>query len=258
MSAATTILISGLQTGTSLMRTETDNIVNSESNGFKQQLQFALNNTYAQRTIGGGATYDGNGVRAGEQTLTLFTPGGIKAVNDNLSVAIDGDDLFVLTDPATDEIFYTRGGGFRFNQYGVLIHTASGYQVGTTPIQLTDPLLSNKARIRPNGEVVEIDDNGEVTATIGRLELANFPDKSSLKRLAKGLYSGGGAGEVVYGVAGEDGFVSKILSNSIEGANVNTVETMIKIQEIAQYMTGIAQSMETINQAYKKITENVA
>ncbi len=167
--------------------------------------------------------------RVNAQTTTPqvdYTPGPIMATANELDVAINGEGWIAVQAPDGGE-GYTRAGDLRLSSAGLLVNGA-GY-----------PVLGNSGPIAlPPFEKLEIGADGTISirpvgqapntlAVIDRIKLVNPP----LEQLSKG----------------EDGLLRmnedlpvaadaqvKLVSGAREGSNVNGVEAMVNMLELAR------------------------
>jgi flagellar hook protein FlgE len=124
--------ISGLKANTSAMGVIGDNIANVETTGFKSSsVSFAniFSSTMSQNSL-----QIGRGV-----TLNSVTPdwanGSLENTNSPTDLSINGTGLFMVSDPSTNNTYYTRAGNFDWNKDGNLVtpdgFVAQGYSIAT-------------------------------------------------------------------------------------------------------------------------------
>jgi flagellar hook protein FlgE len=101
-----------------------NNLANMDTDGFKAST-VSFHDLVTQ-SLGAGLseTQVGFGVGA-PVTLTEFTQGATETTNNPLDAAITGDGFFIVTDPTSGNVEYTRGGNFQVDQAGNL-ETATG------------------------------------------------------------------------------------------------------------------------------------
>ena len=122
--------ISGLKANTSAMSVIGDNIANVDTTGFKtSRVSFAnvFNASLGQsRTqIGRGVTMDG--------ISADWNAGTMETTSNVTDLAINGQGMFIVSDPAGAAQYYTRAGQFEFNNAGYLVNQ-DGFRVQGYPI----------------------------------------------------------------------------------------------------------------------------
>jgi flagellar hook protein FlgE len=117
--------ISGLKANTSAMSVIGDNIANVGTTGFKAS-QVSFSNVFnasmgqSDMQIGRGVTMSG--------TSANWNSGTVETTNNVTDLAINGQGMFIVQDPADGAEYYTRAGQFEFDVDGYL-STADGLRV---------------------------------------------------------------------------------------------------------------------------------
>jgi flagellar basal-body rod protein FlgG len=182
-------------------------------------------------------------------TSTLFTQGDLRASQNALDIAIDGNGFFELA--ASDgSTVYTRDGQFRLD--------AEGYLVSPTGLRLARgfsvPQDATDLRIARNGEVTAQLAGESQRTVLGAIELATFPAADALESIGNNLYrASDAAGVAEYGVPGDTGF-GHLAQGQVELANVEMVDEMATLvlaqrayQLNARVLQASDQILETIN-----------
>jgi flagellar basal-body rod protein FlgF len=202
------------------------NLANASTTGFRADLQsfqsLPVNGPgYASRVYG---MAEGQGIDA--------SPGPAIGTGRELDVAINGDGWIAVQGPDGNEA-YTRAGDLRVDSLG-LLRTGTGR-----------PVMGNGSPIAvPPFEKIEIAGDGTITirplgqgpnalAVVDRIKLVN-PPSSELVKGADGLIhrKGGGPAEADASV--------EIQVGALESSNVNTVEAMVNLIQLArQYETQV-------------------
>lgn len=155
-----------------------------------------------------------------DEVYTDFTQGPVIGTSNETDLAIQGDGFFTVQTP--NGLAYTRDGGFCINQRGELV-TKEGYHVmgQDGPIELGEDYFSN-------GDKIVVQGKGEVYVGgnyIDTLQMANFTDSRSLRKLGDNLYSSNGQTEP---------FTGSIIQSYLEVSNVNTVSAMVDMITVAR------------------------
>lgn len=140
--------ISGLNTLGNAMQIIGDNISNVNTLGFKGS-NFAFQDVLSQAiSISSGTSQVGRGTTMGDITAS-FEQGSFESTGNTTDLALSGSGFFMVNEPGTQNIFYTRAGNFRFDKDGYLVNPqgyiaqgwaldANGGELGsTTDIQMT-------------------------------------------------------------------------------------------------------------------------
>lgn len=138
--------VTGLRCYGTAISVSGDNIANLNTAGFKGSritFQDALNELIATAQ---GTSQVGRGVLVSDVGM-MFTQGSFETTNSPTDLAINGDGLFILRDPNTQQVYYTRAGHFRLNPDGKLVnpegYILQGWQIGSNT--LTDVVVDTAA-----------------------------------------------------------------------------------------------------------------
>jgi len=210
--------MSGAQHILDQQTTNSNNLANVSSNGFRAQID-----TFRAVPIIG-AALNTRAFVVNATTGTDFTPGPIQPTGRNLDVAIEGKGWFAVQRPDGTEGL-TRNGSFKINSNGIL----------TSPDGL--PVIGDGGPITvPPGVVLSIGGDGTISAVndgsnpgpsnpIGRLKLVN-PPEANLTRGTDGLFVSSSAAPIDETV--------KVVNGSLEGSNVNVVQSMVNMISLAR------------------------
>lgn len=108
--------LSGLLSFSKSLNTISNNLANMNTPGFRGSESFM------EDVMGDfGARQQGTGIRTAE--------GQVEQTGNNTDLAIDGEGLFMLRDPSSGKIYYSRSGQFVFDGDGYLVDTIHHYHV---------------------------------------------------------------------------------------------------------------------------------
>jgi len=130
--------LSGLDTHATAMRVIGDNIANLHTTGFKSSTVHFADVLGVSLTGVSGGNQTGAGVRVSSVDAN-FIQGSLMTTDVATDVAVNGKGFFVVQDPLTEEMFYTRAGHFQVDNRGYFVNT-QGYRVQG---YLYDPTGSN-------------------------------------------------------------------------------------------------------------------
>lgn len=235
MNQALWIAKTGLEAQQTRLSVISNNLANVSTTGFKQSRAVFEDLLYQNlRQVGGQSSEDtrlpsglmlGTGVSV-VATQKLHSQGNIENTGNPLDLAIDGKGFFsVLLPDGTPA--YTRAGNFMVSDQGQLV-TASGYEL-QPGITLSDDIQS--ITIGVDG-IVSVQAQGQSSpTTVGTIQLTNFINPTGLQSIGENLYvESAASGSAQEGTPGQSG-LGRIRQSSLEGSNVNIVETMVSMIE---------------------------
>jgi flagellar hook protein FlgE len=117
--------ISGLRANTSAMSVIGDNIANVDTTGFKVS-KVSFSNVFSA-SLGQSSLQIGRGVIMGGVAAN-WNSGTMETSSNATDLAINGQGMFIVNDPAGTAQYYTRAGQFEFDNTGLLV-TQDGFQV---------------------------------------------------------------------------------------------------------------------------------
>ncbi|QEL64370.1 flagellar basal body rod protein [Oryzomicrobium terrae] len=143
-----------------------------------------------------------------------------------LDVAIKGQGWIAVQTPNGQEA-YTRAGNLQVSANGQL-QTPEGYAVLSNSGPIAVP-PDNRVSIAPDGtvSVVPLFGTPNVTDAVGQIKLVN-PDPASLERSADGLF------RQKNGQPADADPNVRLATETLEGSNVNVVDTMVSMISIAR------------------------
>lgn len=154
-----------------------------------------------------------------------FSPGTVMTTGRDLDVAVQGGGWIAVQAPDGSEA-YTRDGSLRISENGVL-QTSRGFTVMGDGGPISIP-ADTEVTIATDGTVSGVPSGTRPSSvvTLGRIKLVN-PEQSQLKKGNDGLFRVGS------GTAEADSKV-KLAPRAVEGSNVNAIETMVSMIELAR------------------------
>jgi len=215
-----------------------NNISNASTYGFKAGRAcfkdlFSQHLKYATGTDNPPYIYPsqvGTGVTIGT-VQNLFSQGGMQVTSRVLDLAIEGNGFFMLKDPATNNISYTRDGNFTLDKEGYLtsmdgyrVLDASGAEIPALDIAAGQQVIS----IGTDGAISVLNSDG-TTSTLGTIGIANIINPESLEKCGNNSYiptitTGGFTNfttPINPGAPGGTGGQGKIQSGYLEMSNVD-------------------------------------
>ena len=208
------------------------NLANASTPGFRADLDaFASLPVY-------GPSYESRVYASDERAGVDLDPGVITSTGRDLDVAINGPGYFTVQAPGGDEA-YTRAGDLRLTAQGQLT-TGAGHPVIGNGGPIALPPFE---RIQIGGDgtisILPLGQSGGTLAVVDRMKLVNPPAGSITKR-ADGLLG-------TTAPADADGAV-RVESGAIESSNVNTVDALVKMIELARLYEMNVKTMQTASE----------
>lgn len=154
-------------------------------------------------------------------------PGSINATGNELDVAVNGPG-WIAVRAADGSEGYTRAGDLRVLPTGELVNGAghavignSGSPIAVPPSEKIEIGVDGTITVRPNGQ------SPAALAIVDRIKLVN-PDPAQLEKGLDGLMRLGDSS-----AAPPDAAVT-LVSGALEGSNVNTIDAMVNMIELAR------------------------
>lgn len=199
------------------METVTNNIVNSDTTGFKKDYLVSHtfddvlierindSNVVARTNLVGPLNF---GTQV-DQIYTDYSFGNIEDTGRSADLLIAGDGFFAVMTPAGER--YTRSGAFYVNSEGYLIDGEGNY------------LLGDSGPIFTGTEEFSVSSSGEVTVgdeITGRIRLVSFQDNTTLRKEGGNLYTSNNPPM-------EGAVNSSIIQGALESSNVEIAREMV-------------------------------
>jgi len=220
------IAMSGARETMRAQAVNTNNLANASTTGFRADLETAVSFPLygpgqASRVYG---VTEGNGLD--------HSAGALRKTGRELDVAVKGDGWIAVQAPDGSEA-YTRAGDLKVDGFGLLT-TGAGHPVMGDGGPIAIP-PNAKLDIGSDGtiSVLPLGQGANALAVVDRIKLVRLPPAQTVKG-DDGLVrlKGGGQAEA-------DASVS-LVSGTLEASNVNAVESMVRLIELArQYETQV-------------------
>ena len=110
---------SGLNNMSQALQVTSNNISNTNTLGFKKGYATFADTLYQAIGTQAGSAQVGLGMSVGNVSQN-FSDGSLTPTGNATDMAIGGDGFFVVSQPGTEEVRYTRAGNFSFNENGAL------------------------------------------------------------------------------------------------------------------------------------------
>ena len=239
------IAMSGAKQTLLAQTTNANNLANAQTTGFKSDLeQFRSQPVY-------GAGYPTRVYAMTEKPGTDLSHGAMQTTGRDLDVAIDGDG-FIAVQGEDGKEAYSRAGDLRVTPDG-LLQTGFGLQVLGQGGPISIP-PADKLTIGGDGSISIIPmgaGNATTLMEIDRIKLVN-PELTNLEKLNDGLLHTKDGKPLA-----ADANV-KLASGVLEGSNVNSINAMVDMIELArnfELQTKVMKSVEENSAASAKLIQ---
>ena len=228
------IAMSGAKETMNAQTVNSNNLANASTTGFRADLD-----AFQSLSVHGPG-YPSRAYALSENFKVDFSPGALMVTGRDLDVAVNGEGWIAVQAPNGSEA-YTRAGDFRVDSNGLLT-TGAGH-----------PVLGNAGPVAiPPFEKLELGNDGTVTvqplgqspntlAVVDRIKLVN-PDMTSLVKGEDGLI------RVEDGVPAQADAGVGLITGSLESSNVNGVESMVNMIQLARQFELQVKMMATSEQ----------
>ncbi len=236
-----------------------NNVVNSNTTGFKKSLAQIQDLPYIDKNRIGfslGTGEDGNSVPVGFQiglgaevvgVRTVFTQGTVMQTDKELDLAIQGKGFFIFVDDNGDN-FYSRDGAFSLNSEGQIVNS-HGYLLSP---EITVPEDAVKVLINRNG-VVEASVVGEIDPVVlGQIELASFINEDGLYKVGGNLFAESNiSGEpIILNFSDGNGVV---LQGYLEASNADPISSITGLLQAQRGYEMCSKAFQVSVDVYKQI-----
>lgn len=176
-----------------------------------------------------------------------FSPGVLQQTSRVLDVAVEGAGWFAVQGADGKEA-YTRNGSFQLSPNGVL-QTTSGMSVVGDAGPLSIP-PDTEVTIARDGTISTVPSGSNATSVVvvGTMKLVN-PDPALMERGSDGLF------RTRDGSTASADVSVQIVSGSIEGSNVNTVEAMVSMIALARKFDMQMKMLQTADTNEQRATQ---
>lgn len=219
----------------------THNLANASTTGFRADL------VTSQTAYLSGEGHESRAFSGMRDRGVDFREGVINATGRTLDVAVNGQGWMAVQAPDGSEVL-SRRGDLRINEFGQLFNGVSQPVMGNAgPIAL--PPYSDIA-IGSDGTVsiVPLGEDPNTLAVVDRIKLVN-PDTSLLKKNEQGFVHMTNGEELL-----PDAGV-KLVSGALESSNVNSVESMVRMIELARQFETHVKMMKTAEELDRSSAE---
>lgn len=179
-----------------------------------------------------------------------FTPAGLQPTGRPLDVAIQGKGWLTVQTPDGKEA-YTRNGSFQISPNGIL-QTRSGLNVVGESGPITIP-PNVEVSFAKDGTISTVPSGSGAAqvSVVGRIKLTNMTE-STLDRGADGLF------HTKSGAPAQADANVEIVPGSLEGSNVNTIESMVNMIALSRKFDMQMKMLQSADNNSQKSTQILA
>jgi len=212
-----------------------NNVANTSTTGYKRE-NVAFDTYLSQPT-----PHDSFAFAVDNGTYRDAAQGPSVTTGNPLDLAIQGEGYFAVQ--TKGGLRYTRAGSFQLNPSGELVTAAGNQVMGDGNQPLTFPDDATDILIAGDGTISAVDTTGS-KIDIGRVKPARFADEQSLLPIGDNLYVATTQPEPDSDTAPQ----STVVQGSIEQSNVQAVEEMTRMIDVARSYQMVARLIEKENQ----------
>ncbi|MPQ32512.1 flagellar basal body rod protein FlgG [Clostridium estertheticum] len=248
--------VTGLITGEAKQSTVTNNIANSNTNGYKaenlsiksfddvliQNYDNMVNGKNTKNVIG--SLSQGSKV---DDVNTDFTQGVLQTTDKSTDFAIEGKGFFTVqsNNGITTKNYYTRTGDFHVDGSGYLVTDSGDKVLGkNSTTNAIEPIFAGDGKIQSD-KYGNISVNGKKQY---KFDLVDFKDYNSIKKVGDNLYDG--ANPI------QNANVT-VRQGSLEKSNVNVTNEMVNMMEIMRNFESNQKVMQAIDTTLGKAVNEV-
>jgi flagellar hook protein FlgE len=225
--------ISGMRTQMTFMDTVANNISNANTTAFKTTRARFSDMLYQTLQRGSGPTENlgtsgpsqvGLGVRLAAID-TNMVQGALRATNNPLDLAIEGEGFFTVSPDGGTTKLYTRDGAFNLDANGDLVNSANGLKVldASGAVINIEPGAYASVSIGSDGTIRGVPPDGSAPVELQQIGVTTFPNPAGLEKQGDNMWKVSGASGVASEGGGEDTerASGSIRSGVLEGSNVD-------------------------------------
>lgn len=234
------------------MDTISNNLANTNTTGFKKEsVVFETFNDVYMKKINDpeapGVQQIGK-TNAGSHVANIYTnfeQGGLQQTENPFNVALEGSGMIVVGRPDENgdmSVKYTRNGTFTSDSENRLVTTDGYFVLGTDNAPIT--LGEGAPRITEAGSVYD------GNTYINRMQIVDFEDMTSLKKIGDELYEKADSGS-------EKAFTGKVVQGFLESSNVNSVNEMVNMINVMRSYEAGQKIIKTYDTTLEKAVNDV-
>lgn len=191
------------------------------------------------------------------------------SVSTKSNITVGGNTSTSKAAPSSD--VFTRAGDFQLDKEGYLVNSTGlklqGYDLNSTDLSKTSIRIAFDNGT-PDGKLQNISINsigiisvnyaGQTTPSeLFQIAIATFPKDSSLKAIGNtNFMPSGESGNASYGKPSDPGYGS-ILSGSLEEANVDITNELVRLIKYQQIYNGNARVLQTMTEVASRVTDKL-
>jgi flagellar basal-body rod protein FlgF len=216
-----------------------NNLANTETGGYKTDREFY--NLYVSAEASGAENGSPATLPVIERSWTDFAQGTLRMTGGATDLALSGKGFFAVDGPSGS--LFTRNGSFRVATGGSLV-SLEGYPVRT--------ISGGNLQVQPLG-ALEVSPDGTVRQngqTLGRLEIADFSDTSSLVKQGASYFQSAAVSQPASGATVEQG--------KLESSNVGAAESAVRLVSVMRQFEMLQKAATMGSQMSRQAIQEVA
>ncbi|MBB3956532.1 flagellar hook-basal body protein [Novosphingobium sediminicola] len=259
--------LTGLKNAQSELDVLSHNIANSSTVGFKKSTA-SFSDIISSSILTDPSLTIGIGSRL-SSVKQQFSLGSMTQTGNTLDLAINGDGFFVVKNPLSGDVGYTRAGALSVSQDGYIktdqgdrlqVYTAdSTGAISSTTLsdcQIPTANLAGSAysgmTVSNTGQIIASFGDG-TTQYLGVIGLATFTNNTGLKQQGSSVWAATGlSGNASLGQP-KTGSWGAIMSGTLEQSNVDLASEMVSLIDAQRYFQANSKAIDTFTQVSQNI-----
>lgn len=261
MNPALWVAKTGLDAQQTRMSVISNNLANTNTNGFKKdraRFEDLIYQTVRQAgASSSSSTQVNSGLNLGTGVRILATEkqhgqGNIVHTEGALDMAISGRGYFQVSMP-DGTIAYSRDGAFQVDDSGQIV-TANGYPLEPS---ITIPAQTTSITVGSDGTISATVYGSSTPTVVGSLTIADFMNVSGLQPIGENLFRETAAsGSATVATPGTNG-LGNIIAGALESSNVNIAEEMVNMIETQRAYETNAKAISAVDQMLQYANNNI-
>jgi flagellar hook protein FlgE len=258
--------LTGLKNAQSELDVLSHNIANSSTVGFKKSTT-SFADIISSSILTDPSLTIGIGSRL-SAVKQQFSLGSMTQTGNALDLAINGDGFFVVANPLSGDVGYTRAGAFTVDDSGYVKtdqgnrlpgHTAdsTGAPTSTTLSDCVIPATNATGAeytgltVSNSGQVIASYNDGS-TEYVGIIGLATFTNNNGLKQEGNSVWSSTGLSGTA-NIGQPTGGWGALMSGTLEMSNVDLASEMVSLIDAQRYFQANSKAIDTFTQISQTI-----
>ena len=180
-------------------------------------------------------------------TARDFSPGALRATENPLDLAIQGNGFFAVQTP--DGVRYTRVGRFQLDANGTLV-TSQGFPVLASGGQVTLDPDDGPINVAEDGSIsTDLAREGQQQILAGKLDLVDFADRGKLTPAQDNLFDPNGQQPIEA--------TGKVAQGMLEESNVQPIIEMTSLIEVTRNYQAMQRFLDSEHERQRRAISSI-